>query len=157
MLMFSKPNKTCTMTTIENLILVGEIEKLFNADAKAKKYIKDAKFILVSTDNVKYKMIMHLASYPYEYHSQAVLKYMEDNNLNEIYSYGGAKIVLGTIDDVLCHGKSYALKTANDEKLTEVVKSIWPNAELEIMTSGVKVKEAMLFPKERIQYFAEHP
>jgi hypothetical protein len=141
---------------MENLILIGEIEKLFNTDATAKKYVKDAKFILVSTDNVTYKMIMHLERYPYEYHAQAVLKYMEDNNLNEIYSYGGAKIVLGTVDDVLCHGKSYALNTANNEKLTEVVKSIWPNAELQIMTSRPKVEEAMLFSKEQIQYFAEH-
>jgi hypothetical protein len=57
----------------------------------------------------------------------------------------------------LCHGKSYALNTANDEKLTEVVKSIWPNAELQIMTSRPKVVEAMLFSKEQIKHFAEHP
>ncbi len=142
---------------MENLILIGEIEGLFNTDATAKKYVRDAKFILVSIDNVTYKMIMHLECYPYKYHAQAVLKYMEDNNLNEIYSYGGAKIVLSTIDDILCHGKSYALNTANDEKLAEVVKSIWPNVKLEIMTSGVKVKEAVLFSKEQIKYFAEHP
>jgi hypothetical protein len=142
---------------MENLILIGEIEKLFNTDATAKKYVKDAKFVLVSTDNVTYKMIMHLSFYPYEYHAQAVLQYMEDNNLDEIYSYGGAKIVLGTIDDILCHGKSYALNTANDEKLLDVVKSIWPNAELQIMTSGLKVKEAMLFSKEQIEHFAQHP
>lgn len=142
---------------MKNLILIGDIKELFNTDATAKKYVKDAKFILVSTDNLMYKMIMHLERYPYEYHSQAVLQYMEDNNLNEIYSYGGAKIVLGTIDDILCHGKSYALSTANDEKLLEVVKSIWPNAELQIMTSGPKVKEATLFSKEQIKYFAEHP
>lgn len=142
---------------MENLILIGPIAELFNSDGTAKKYIKDAKFILVSKDNVKYKMIIHLENYPYKHHAQAVLQYMEDNNLNEIYSFGGAKIVLGTIDDVLCHSKSYALSTANDAKLLEVVKSIWPNAELQIMTSGIKVKEAMLFSKEQIKYFAEHP
>lgn len=142
---------------MENLILIGEIKELFNPDATAKKFIKNAKFILISTDNVVYKMIMHLEGYPYQYHAQAVLQYMEDNNLNEIYSFGGAKIAIGTIDDILCHGKSYALSTANDAKLLEVVKSIWPNAELQIMTSGVKVKEAMLFSKEQIKYFAEHP
>lgn len=70
---------------------------------------------------------------------------------------GGAKIVLGTIPEILCHGKSYALTTANDEKLTEVVKNIWPNFELQIMTSKPKVNEAMLFSKEQIKYFAEHP
>ena len=142
---------------MENLILIGEIRKLFNDDATAKKYIKDAKFILVSADNVEYKMIMHLGCYPYEYHAQAVLQYMEDNKLDQIYTFGGAKIVLGTIDDVLCHGKSYALDTANDEKLTEVAKSIWPNIQLEIMTSGVKVREAVLYTKEQIKNFANHP
>lgn len=75
----------------ENLILIGQIEELFNTDATPKKYIRDAKFILVSIDNVVYKMIMHLEIYPYEYHAQAVLKYMEDNNLNEIYSYWWCK------------------------------------------------------------------
>lgn len=142
---------------MQNLILIGEIKELFCSDsATAKEYLNAAKFILFSIDNVEYKMIMHLESEPYKNHPQAVLKYMEDNNLNEIYLYGGAKITISpSMNKIITHDFSYTFKSPNDEKLKEVIKSIWPKSKLTIMTYNNKREEAVFLSKKEIQELAE--
>ncbi|MBP6931199.1 MAG: hypothetical protein KBD48_01910 [Candidatus Pacebacteria bacterium] len=142
---------------MNNLILIGPIKDLIDSKGLSKKYIKDAKFVLVSTDNIDYKMIVHLNQHPYDRHALAVFEYMEKNSLKEIYSFGGGKIVMGTIDEILFHDRSYAFHVANEQKLQEVARSIWPNFSLQICTMKPRLKEPQLLSREQIYEFATHP
>lgn len=141
---------------MQKLILIGKIEGFFEGE-KPITYIKDAKFIIVSTDGINLQIIIHIPEPPYEYHAQAVKKFMDDNGYTEIYCYGGGKIVLGNTPDILFHSKSYAFGTANNETINKVAGEIWPGYEVEIMTTGTKVTEGRIYPKENIQHLVDNP
>ncbi len=140
---------------MDKLILIGVIQDLFDKEIP-KKYIKDAKFIIISTDGVSLKMIMHLPEPPYEYHPEAVKKFMDDNGYNEVRCYGGAKIVLGTIPEILFHGKSYSFGIPSDENIKRIANEIWPGYDLEIMTSRPKLAEGRIYNRESIQHLIDN-
>lgn len=136
---------------MNNLILIGEIEKAFVSDQKPE--IKNAKFVIVSEDNENLKLLLHYEGYPYEYHAEAVMQHMKNKNLNEIYCHGGGKISISKT--IVFHAKSYAFGTANDENIRFVSEKIWPGIEIDIMTMGKKT-EGGLYSKEQIQYLCDN-
>jgi hypothetical protein len=142
---------------MEKLILVGEIIDFFMGE-KPITYIRDAKFIIVSTDGIDLRMIIFLVGYPHAFHAEAVKEYMDENGYTEICCHGGGKIALKIPVESLniyCYDKSYSFGTPSDEILRKVAHDIWPDAEMRIMTSSPKITEGKIYTKGRIQYLID--
>lgn len=143
---------------MQKLILIGKIEDLFEG-VKPITYIKDAKFVIVSTNGIDLKMIIFLVGYPHAFHAEAVKEYMDENGYTEICCHGGGKIALQIrVEslDIYCYDKSYSFGTPSDEIMRKVARDIWPDAEIRIMTSGTKVLEGSIYPKEKIQFLIDN-
>lgn len=113
---------------------IGEgIEQYFDSNLKPLKEF-DLKFLIIKDPGSELAQMLLMKEYnPYQYHAQALQKFMDDNSLIEIIVNGGGKIRFrAERQQIVFYNKSYAFGLASHSELKEFCEKHWPGIEIRI-------------------------
>jgi hypothetical protein len=151
-----------TLTTAEQLILIGKAENLFNENFEPKEY-ETLKYLIVREPDVGVtKMLLMLEFAPYEYHAQALLSYMTRNNIPEIIINGGGKVTFSPDDKrIQFFGLSYAFGKVCKDEVLKFATTAWPSFKCndvfgELGKEDISIS-GELYSQAKVKYEAEHP
>lgn len=150
-----------TQTVADRLILIGSAKDCFDADMQPIRQ-QSFKYIVVKDPNKDYIQILVMVMYlPFEYHAEALLNHMDENNIPEILVNGGGKLSITPGESCYFHGKSYAFKHPWPEEIEQLQKDIWPNLKFlnnsESSAQGNMSVSGKLYTRAQVKYEADHP
>jgi hypothetical protein len=131
------------------LILIGKAAEYFDESFYPRRDIQELKFVMLKdSESSELKMLLMEARNPYDYHPQAVHRYMQDNSLESIITNGGGKICFD-LHEMTCtfFGISTSFENVCPAEVIVFIKAMWPTLTAGCHDIPVYAKEIALSGK----------
>ncbi len=143
------------------LILVGKAIKCFDSNLQPT-VSNEYKFLIIKSPEDILPQILVMEEFePFVYHAQALLCYMEENNLNEVVVNGGGKINFYLNDLAYkIYGKSYSFDIPCVEEVSQISNQLWPKFRyrIDIISSVQDINiSGEICTFEKVKYYVDNP
>ncbi len=135
------------------LILIGSVNQFIDNEGNSLQYgAKVFKYLMIEEDG-ELKMLLMVEDEPFEFHAEALLKYMEDNKISEIKVNGGGKFMNMFYEDrseMHFFDRSFSFGDVYPEEVKFFTEMIWPSFKIDIKSLPVFEDMGNIFEKGKV-------
>jgi hypothetical protein len=144
--------------TQKPLVLIGDVDQYVDSNLQPIIEGKFLKFLMIKdSTSEQIQMLLMQENRPHEYHAQALLQHMDNNNLAEIMVNGGGKVVFSKTN-LKFLGKSYAFNPFNIEEVSEFCKNLWPDIPIQLRPDGENTQTInKVYSRADVKYEVDNP